>query len=84
MPLPLDVEENMVASLENLIRVAEVAARAASVVKALRKNGNNEAADVIDKECRAACKRIVSVARGRRRNAARARKQLRNTTGRFS
>jgi hypothetical protein len=74
----------MVASLENLIRVAEIAARAAQVVKALRKNGNAEAAAVIEKECNIACKRIVSVARGRRRRAARARKQLRGGSGRFT
>lgn len=74
----------MVASLENLIRVAEVAVRAGQAVKALRKNGNPEAAAVIEKECNAACKKIVSVARGRRRNAARARKQLRGNGGRFT
>lgn len=74
----------MVASVENLIRVAELAARAGGIVKALRKNGNNEAADVIEKECNAACKRIVSVARGRRRRQVRARKQNRSMTGRFS
>ena len=73
----------MVASLENLIRVAEIAARAAAVVKALRKNGNEEAARVIEAECNAACKRIVSVARGRRRRATRARRQQRGGDGRF-
>ena len=74
----------MVASVENLIRVAELAARAGAIVKALRKNGNNEAADVIEKECNAACKRIVSVARGRRRRATRARSQQRGIGGRFT
>jgi hypothetical protein len=74
----------VVASVENLIRVAELAARAGAVVKALRKNGNNQAADVIEKECNAACKRIVSVARGRRTRAARARKQMRGGSGRFA
>lgn len=74
----------MVASVENLIRVAELAARAGQVVKALRKNGNNQAADVIEKECNAACKRIVSVAAGRRRRANRARKQNRSIGGRFT
>lgn len=73
----------MVASVENLIRVAELAVRAGQAVKALRKNGNNEAADVIEKECTAGCKKIVSVARGRRRRASRARKQNRSTGGRF-
>lgn len=74
----------MVASLENLLRVAEIAVRAGSAVKALRKNGNSEAAAVIEKECTAACKKIVSVARGRRAGANRARKQLRGTGGRFT
>ncbi len=73
----------MVASVENLIRVAELAVRAGQAVKALRKNGSNEAADVIEKECNAACKKIVSVARGRRRRATRARSQQRNSNGRF-
>lgn len=74
----------MVASLENLIRVAEIAVRAGQAVKALRKNGNPEAAAVIEKECNAACKRIVSVARGRRARGNRARKQLRGNGGRFT
>lgn len=74
----------MVANLENLIRVAEIAVRAGQAVKALRKNGNAEAATVIEKECNAACKRIVSVARGRRSRATRARKQNRGNSGRFS
>jgi len=74
----------MVANLENLIRVAEIAVRAGQAVKALRKNGNPEAAAVIEKECNAACKKIVSVARGRRRQATRARKQLRSNGGRFT
>lgn len=74
----------MVASLENLIRVAEIAVRAGSAVKALRKNGNEEAAMVIEKECNAACKKIVSVARGRRTRAVRARRQQRGNGGRFA
>lgn len=74
----------MVASLENLIRVAEIAVRAGQAVKALRKNGNAEAASVIEKECNAACKRIVSVARGRRRRGNQARRQQRGSTGRFT
>lgn len=74
----------MVASVENLIRVAELAVRAGQAVKALRRNGNAEAANILEKECTAACKKIVSVARGRRRNAARARRQLRGNGGRFT
>lgn len=74
----------MVANLENLIRVAEIAVRAGQAVKALRKNGNPEAAAVIEKECNAACKRIVSVAKGRRRRANTARKQNRGNSGRFT
>jgi len=74
----------VVATVEKLIRVAELAARAGAIVKALRKNGNNEAADVIEKECNAACKQIVSVAKGRRRRATRARKQQRSVGGRFT
>lgn len=74
----------MVASLENLIRVAEIAARAGQAVKALRKNGNDEAARVIEAECNAACKRIVQVAKGKRQRAKRARAQARENSGRFS
>ena len=74
----------MVTSVENLIRVAELAVRAGQAVKALRKNGSNEAADVIERECNAACKKIVSVARGRRRRATRARSQQRSGSGRFT
>lgn len=73
----------MATSLENLIRIAELAARAGQAVAALRKSGNGAAADVLEKECNAACKRIVSVARGRRRRANSARRQLRGASGRF-
>lgn len=73
----------MVASVENLIRVAELAVRAGQAVKALRKNGSNEAADVIEKECNAACKKIVGVARNRRRRSNRAKRQVRGIGGRF-
>ena len=73
----------MVTSLENLIRIAELAARAAKAVSALKKTGNGEAAAVIEKECNAACKRIVSVARGRRKRSARARSQQRGMGGMF-
>lgn len=74
----------MVASLENLIRVAEIAVRAGQAVRALRKNGNEEAARVLETECTAACKQIVGVAKRRRASAARASKAARDNSGRFS
>lgn len=74
----------MVLRVENLIRVAELAARASAAVKALRKTGNDSAADVLQKECDAACKAIVSGARKRRQAAARARNASRGIGGRFS
>ncbi len=74
----------MVQALERILVAAELAARAAKTIKALRNADQPQAAMVLEKECNAACKRIVSVARGRRRNAARARKQMRGGTGRFT
>lgn len=73
----------MTTALSRIIVAAELAARAAKVIKALKNDGQPEAAAVLERECNAACKRIVSVARGRRRNAARARKQNRTGNGRF-
>ena len=74
----------MVASIENLIRGAEIAVRAGAAVKALRKNGNDEAARVLEKECTAACKQIVGVAKRRRANANRASRATRDGNGRFT
>ncbi len=73
----------MVATLSNLIRIAELAARAGQAVAALKKTGNGEAAAVLERECNAACKQIVRAARNRRGRANRARKQTRGLGGRF-
>ena len=73
----------MVMALERILVAAELAARAAKTIKALRNADQPEAARVLETECNAACKRIVSVARGRRRRATRARSQQRSGDGRF-
>lgn len=73
----------MVMALEKLLTVAEIAARAAVAVRALRKAGQNEAASVLEQECNAACKRIVQTSRRRRAAASRARNQGRSASGKF-
>lgn len=74
----------MVAQLERIITIAEAVNRAQAAIRKVRQGGNGEAAASLERECSAQCKKIVSVARGRRRNASRARKQLRNGNGRFT
>ncbi len=74
----------MVQQLERIITIAEAVNRAQKAIRSLRQGGNGEAAAALEKECNDQCKRIVSVARGRRRNASRARKQNRGVGGRFS
>ncbi len=73
----------MVAALGTLITLGEIALRGAKVVKELRKNGSNSAADAIQKECDAACASIVGTVRRRRAASTRARAQ-RRSGGQFS
>ncbi len=79
----VDGGERMVAQVERIITIAEALIRAQRIVKQLRTTGNGEAAALIERECKALSKQIVSRAKGRRRNGIRARKQLRNGSGRF-
>ncbi len=73
----------MVQQLERIISIAEAVNRAQQAIRKLRSGGNGEAAAALERECIRASKKIVSVARGRRRNAARARNQQRGNSGRF-
>jgi len=68
----------MVMALEKILTVAEIAARAAKAVGALRKAGQNSAASVLEQECNRACKAVVRVAASRRSAAKRARSQMRS------
>lgn len=74
----------MVAAIEKLILAGEIAVRAGQIAKALRKNGSNEAAMVLEKECNAQCKNIVRSVTRRRTASNRARNRTRNAGGRFS
>jgi len=72
-----------VAGLIGLVSLAETAVRAAKAVSDLRKTGNTEAATVLETECTRACKAIVRTAARRRSASHRARKQTKNSQGRF-
>ncbi len=74
----------MVQQLERIITIAEAVNRAQAAIRKLRTGGNGQAAAALERECVTQCKKIVSVARGRRRNAARARSQQRGNSGRFA
>jgi len=72
-----------VAGLIGLVGLAETAVRAAKAVSDLRKTGSHEAANVLETECTRACKAIVRTATRRRTASNRARKQVKNSKGRF-
>lgn len=60
-------------TIERLVSVGEAAVRAAKAAKALRANGNAEAAMALEAECTRTCKAIVQTAARRRAAAAKAR-----------
>lgn len=73
----------MVTAIERLITVGELVARGARVVKALRKDGNGEAAALLERECDMQCKRLIARIRRARASGARAKRRNR-IGGRFS
>lgn len=73
----------MVMQLERIISVAELLARGAKTVKALRAGDNGEAATVIQAECNRIAKQIVSGSRRRAAASRRARNQTRSSSGTF-
>jgi len=73
----------MPSGLDKLMMVAEGAVRAGKLVKELRKNGQNGAADMLEQECDRLCKSVVSTARRRARNAKKAAAKPRSASGRF-
>ncbi len=73
----------MVAQLERAITIAEALRRGIKLVQALRKDGNGEAALILEKECNKLAKKIKSRSRRNSQSSRDARGRGRTVNGRF-